>query len=856
VTEAVEYAHEHGIIHRDLKPANVMVDARGRAYVMDFGLAKSVRTGSSLTGSGLTVGTPAYMSPEQAQGDPERIGPRSDVYALGACLYQLAAGRPPFDGENVIQLLVDVVHRDPVPPRRLNPKFPVDLETIALKSLEKDPLRRYASAAEFGADLRRWLEGEPILARPTGAASRLVRRLRKHKTATAGALALVVGLAVGGGIWAVRAREKSARSVALPSYEEAERAYAEADRVRFMPAGSTENYVRLIARAEEQARKAAALDPSYADAHYLLARALRLRQPNDPEAFVHLSRAIELEPGHTRARLERGLALLAAFHERYGLEAISSRIGRDEPQLSFPKKDVEFDSRRARILEDLEAAAAAGEREYEKALVAGAVELAGWRPGDDARLERAEAQLRRAVEAGPNETYPLRFLAAIRLARVDRQGAAERMAQAVRLAPNDPVVLHAACMHFVFARRYDEALQAADRAIALSPRNPGLLNIRGNVRLGRDEPEAALEDFAAATKMDPASPLPHGNAGYLHFKAGRLEAALKCYDDALGCRPGEPDYLESRGMVLLLLGRLEEAEAEMDRVVAARPDAGAYSNRGAVRSRRGRLAEAEADYGEALRLWPDDAGTIYNLGILRQRQGRTAEAADLFRKAIGQGRTQAETWRALEKALLKLRDFAGAEEACTKGLETTPDDLALVWDRALARAEQGNLAGALEDYRKASLLKPEEAGLQRDLGVTFTKLGRFEEAIAPLERAWAKGKTDIGPLLGLSLLHVGKTQEAEAAYDRAVEALPKDPMAWFGRAQLRQQLGKAADALKDLDAAVALNSTFAEAIGFRGVVKLDLKQPRAAADDLRRAIELKPSLKRAFEPFLERTREE
>src|SRR6185436_10164465 len=232
VAEAVEYAHEHGIIHRDLKPANVMIDSRGRAYVLDFGLAKSVRTGSSLTGSGFAVGTPSYMSPEQAQGDTARIGPRSDVYALGAILYEIAAGRPPFFSDQLVQILMDVVHRDPVPPRRLNPKLHPELETVALKALEKDPQRRYATAAEFGADLRRWLEGEPVLARPAGAVSRFVRRLRKHKLAAAGAAAILVGSTLALGTWFFRASEQRTRSDAKPYYELAANLFDESDRVR------------------------------------------------------------------------------------------------------------------------------------------------------------------------------------------------------------------------------------------------------------------------------------------------------------------------------------------------------------------------------------------------------------------------------------------------------------------------------------------------------------------------------------------------------------------------------------------------------------------------------------------------
>jgi tetratricopeptide (TPR) repeat protein len=430
------------------------------------------------------------------------------------------------------------------------------------------------------------------------------------------------------------------------------------------------------------------------------------------------------------------------------------------------------------------------------------------------------------------------------------------MAQALKLAPNDPLLLHAMSVTLLVGRRYEEAIPMIERALSLSPKNAGLLNLRGNCRLHLGQPDLALEDFAASAKLDVTSPYPLGNAGYVHYAAGRNEQALRFYDEALGRSPGDPDYLEARGLVLFQMGRLEEAEAELDRLVAARPDAGAYSNRGAVRSRRERFAEAEADYREALRLSPDDPGTTYNLAILRQRQGRIDEAAELYRKSIDLGRTQPETWRALVKALLRIRKAAEAEAACTQGLQAAPGDVALIWDRALARAEQGNLEGALADYRKVLELKPGEARLERDIGVTLTKLGRMEEAIGPLERAVAGGATDVLSLLATCFTHAGQMEKAGAAYDRGVEVHPRNPMNWFARAQFRHRVGKAAEAVLDLDQAISLNSEFAEAIGFRGVLKLELKQSAAAVKDLQRAIDLKPGLRETFGPFLEKVKEE
>ncbi len=150
IAEAVDHAHRQGVLHRDLKPSNVLIDADDRPRITDFGLARRIGAapGGSLTTTGAIVGTPAYMPPEQAApaSAPGAIGPRSDVYALGAVLYELITGRPPFRGETPLDTLVQVRTMEPVRPGLLNPKVPVDLETIALKCLEKDPARRYESA--------------------------------------------------------------------------------------------------------------------------------------------------------------------------------------------------------------------------------------------------------------------------------------------------------------------------------------------------------------------------------------------------------------------------------------------------------------------------------------------------------------------------------------------------------------------------------------------------------------------------------------------------------------------------------------------------------------------------------------
>lgn len=178
IAEAIHAAHEDGILHRDLKPQNVLIDSHDQPQITDFGLAKQVGDHSGLTVTGTALGTPSYMSPEQASGKPGEVTRISDVYSLGAILYVLLTGRAPFRQETVLETIQDVISTEPATPRSINPSADRDLETICLKCLQKKPARRYQTAAELAADLNRYLRGEPILAKPISRLSRTVHWLR------------------------------------------------------------------------------------------------------------------------------------------------------------------------------------------------------------------------------------------------------------------------------------------------------------------------------------------------------------------------------------------------------------------------------------------------------------------------------------------------------------------------------------------------------------------------------------------------------------------------------------------------------------------------------------------------------
>jgi tetratricopeptide (TPR) repeat protein len=329
-TLAVDHAHRQGIVHRDLKPGNIMVDAAGGVWVLDFGLAYHLEDPHRLTISGTVIGTPCYMSPEQALGSKEAHEPATDIYSLGATLYELACGVPPFRAESFAQIVEKVRHEDPVPPRRVRTDLDRETETIILKAMEKNPRRRYASAGDLAEDLRRRLEGDPVLARPAGRLYRLLVKVRKNRLGAALGLSTVLAGSVALAVWADQrgsadrldrerragaARYDHEREASLKTLRETARVSLDAAlglRRKGAQAKELMPYFEALKAAYVQAKDRA---PDSAEVEYLMGRMRRVITDHEV-ALETQERALRCDPDYAPALYEHALLLT----QRYGRE--------------------------------------------------------------------------------------------------------------------------------------------------------------------------------------------------------------------------------------------------------------------------------------------------------------------------------------------------------------------------------------------------------------------------------------------------------------------------------------------------------------------------------------------------------
>ncbi len=552
VALALAHAHEHGVVHRDMKPANILVDQEGAPHVLDFGLARSEGAATQLTLTGELLGTPAYMAPEQASGVPGKQEPRTDVYALGAILYRALTGRLPFEAENPQALLYKVLTQEPLPPRKANPGIHADLETITLRSMAKEPERRYGSAKEVAEELRRFLDGEPIVAKPAGLAPRAWRRARRNPRVLL--LAAALGLAT--------------------------------------------LAVRLVHDGNER-REAAARE---------LARKANKQFPQSPDdAIDTASAAIELDPKLALAWAFRGAARIKKGELDLGIQDSTRAIALD-PNLgqAWANRGIGRASRG-----DLDGAIADATE-----AIAHDPELAlGWDVREGVRLEKGDLDgaIKDATEAIKRDPLLVRSFAnrgAARDLKGDVDGAIADTTRALELDPAVAPAFLTRGAALCKKGEVDRAIEDTTRAIELDPRLGQAWAVRGGARYKKRDIEGALEDATRAIELDPKLAEAWATRGAARNDAGDRKGAIA---DATRAIELDPKHLAAR--VVRGVARLNERDfdgAIEDATEAMKPDpkrAVAWRIRGLAREGKGDLDGAKADLARFLELEPNGPGS-------------------------------------------------------------------------------------------------------------------------------------------------------------------------------------------------------------------------------------------------------
>jgi tetratricopeptide (TPR) repeat protein/predicted Ser/Thr protein kinase len=700
VAGALAYAHAQGVVHRDLKPGNVLVDARGEPHVIDFGLA---RTADSLGQTVGPVGTPSFMSPEHIR-DPRSVGPRSDVYSLGVCLYQAMTGRLPFEGTDLYPVFQQILREEPAPPGGLREGATRDLESVCLKALEKDPERRYAGAAEMEEDLDRALRGEPVRARPPSAARRLGRALSRSRGFLV--LGALIVAAAGFAAWSVRTAGRVRLHERLGPLE----AFVAETRPLF--------YVRSADLSPRLARLEGMLGALEAEPEAARAVGEGWALAGDLERAERFLRRAKAPFPLGRLLLRRSLMTLVTEDGSTPSERLARARSLHEEAVSLLRREI-----------------SGGEMDRHLALA-----LRAFAEGNSAEAARL---CREGLEKFGDSMGTEEYLILLGAMTPDPRDRLEPLTQAIERRPHDPFALHLRAG----ARRelgdLAGAIEDFSRALAANPRLAGAFNDRGVTRTARGEHDLAIADFDRAIAADPRMTYAVLNRALPRAAKGDLDGAIADCDRGIALDGRRPTAFVNRGTFRQSKGDLVGALQDFERALAldAR-HAPAYVARGGLRWARQDAVAALADYTRAIELDPRYAEARAGRGTVRVLSGDSAGALEDFDQAVrlDPGHAMAFYYRGTLHA--ERGDGEKAMADLDAAIRLRPHFAAAYATRGILFEDLDDFDRAMRDYETAIRIDPRYPDAYLNRAIALLERDRAKEALADLDRALEHARPD------------------------------------------------------------------------------------------------------------------
>jgi serine/threonine protein kinase/Tfp pilus assembly protein PilF len=843
--EALDCAHSLGVVHRDVKPANLLVDAAGRLWVTDFGLAQ-VQSDARLTMTGDLVGTLRYMSPEQALAKRVVVDHRTDLYSLGATLYELLTLEPAFSGADRQELLRQIAFEEPKAPRRLNRAIPAELETIVLKALEKNPAERYGTAQELADDLRRFQEDRPIRARRASVVQRLRKLARRHRAVVgAAAVCLLVSLVAMGasGGWVLSDRAARQREAEIRQRDAEARVEEALEAAKPGLRDGNPGDLALISAAKrvEAQLDSGAVGPDVRQRAEQLLRDLRMLADLEEIRLRQAETPPEGNSGPNAKRNEFGRFNNAATEPRYAA--------------AFSQYGIEV-----LALDPADAAARMRDSAIHEALLAG---LDGWiqvKPEEDPD----RARLRLSADAADDSAWRRAFREAALAADMPKL----KLLAAQPEAPAQPPGVLA--WQGQVLRNFDLLNESQAIMRQAQQRHPGDFWINYNLGAALtlcpppQHPEEAIGYFRAAIAIRPNSAEANSYLGQALCGKGDPDAAIAAYQQALEIDPNfgiaASGLQRARKMVshnhvnlgLALLGQRRYREAEEESRVALRyyPDnVNAHLCLGWALRDQARYKEAEAEFREALRVLPHNPGLHNDLGCFLRDQGRYKEAEAEFREALRVRPDDPETHSNLGSALSGQERYKEAEAEYREAIRLKPDFEVAYGNLGDMFATLGQWEKASADFVKAAECKEckgyawycrallclgeaDDDGYRRICAAMLERYGNADDpgpidyvtwtcSLAPnsgaeparlvslMEKAVAKSPKEHTYVndLGVALYRAGRFEEAAKRLTEATTLNP-DPSkhkmldTWFFLAMAHHRLGHADEARRWLDKAV------------------------------------------------------